>query len=101
MIDSELTLNFGLTPVDKWIIAGAVGATEHLVYMAAITIPKLGISPFGKFTGGNLKFGLILQNVLLGRDFLSNIIMIYYGVKAQFTIITAAQYTAVTKLEHV
>lgn len=92
MIDNELAVNLGLIPVDKCIIAGAAGPTEHLVYMAAISIPELGISQFGKFTGGNLRLGGILQNVLLGRDFLANTIMIYDGVKAQITIISADQY---------
>lgn len=89
MIDYELATSLDLIAIDKTVISGAGGPKEHLVYMGAISIPELGISQFGKFTGANLKAGGILQHVLLGRDFLAKTIMIYDGVRSQVTIMSA------------
>lgn len=87
MIDEALAQDLGLIPIDKVPISGVSGIEEHICYMAAILIPSLGISQFGKFTAAKLTHSI--HNVLLGRDFLSKTIMIYDGVRGQVTIASA------------
>ncbi len=67
-------------------ISGVAGAKEHPVYLAHILIPQLDIIQYGKFTGVDLKSGGQVHDVLLGRDFLRNVIMIYDGFRSQVTI---------------
>ena len=89
MIDAMLAKELNLIPVDKALVAGVNGSSEHLIYMAAISVPQLDIHKFGKFLAANLKDGGQEHEVLLGRDFLTDTVMIYDGVRAQITIASA------------
>jgi hypothetical protein len=89
MIDTQLAKELNLIAVDKALVAGVNGSSEHLIYMAAILVPQLDIHQFGKFLAANLKDGGQDHEVLLGRDFLANTVMIYDGVRAQITIASA------------
>ncbi|MBP9706780.1 MAG: retropepsin-like domain-containing protein [Oligoflexales bacterium] len=86
MIDSQLASKLGLVPIDKSIVAGVSGAHEHTVYLTRIVSISLEIEQYGSFMAANLKEGGVEHEVLLGRDFLSNTIMIYDGLRAQVTI---------------
>ncbi len=86
MIDSNLAVELGLIAVDKAMVSGVGGQREHLIYMAGIVIPQLEIDQFGPFLAADLKDGGQEHEVLLGRDFLKNTIMIYDGLRAQVTI---------------
>lgn len=89
MIDKNLAEELGLIAVDKAQVAGVNGSAEHLIYMAAILVPQLNIHQFGRFLAANLRSGGQEHEVLLGRDFLANTIMIYDGVRAQITVASA------------
>jgi predicted aspartyl protease len=90
MIDAQLATELGLIAIDKASVAGVSGQADHLIYMAAILIPQLDIHQFfGRFMAANLKSGGQEHEVLLGRDFLSNTVMIYDGIRAQVTLASA------------
>lgn len=86
MIDTKLAAELDLIAIDKTSVAGVNGPADHLIYMAAILVPQLEIHQFGRFLGANLKDGGQEHEVLLGRDFLANTIMIYDGCRSQITI---------------
>ncbi len=86
MIDFALAKELNLIPVDKVKIAGVAGAQDHLVFLARILVNQLDIEQYGQFVGANLRDGGQEHDVLLGRDFLKNTIMIYDGIRAQVTI---------------
>lgn len=89
MIDAQLAQRLGLVEIDKAQAAGVGGVSVHSVYMANLAIPQLDYHQFGKFMSADLKAGKQIHEVLLGRDFLSNTIMIYDGVRAQVTLASA------------
>lgn len=86
MIDEELAVKLGLVVVDKANCIGIGGGSVHSIYMAGIIIPHLDYQQFGQFMSAPLKKSGNPQHVLLGRDFLSNTVMIYDGIRAQVTI---------------
>lgn len=88
-IDAALAAELGLPVVDTAQIAGAGGESVHDVFLAYIQIPQLEIVQYGRFTGVNLRAGRQAHEVLLGRTFLVNTIMIYDGLRAQVTIASA------------
>jgi hypothetical protein len=88
-IDAALALELGLPVVDTALIAGAGGESTHDVFLAHIQIPQLEIVQYGRFTGVNLRAGRQAHEVLLGRTFLANAIVIYDGLRSQVTIATA------------
>lgn len=86
MIDNKLADELGLIAIDKAQISGVTGIVEHPVYMAAIIVPHLENHQYGRFVAGSLNETGETHDVLLGRDFLSNTIMIYDGIRGQITI---------------
>jgi len=94
-IDCELAKRLGLPIVDVRTISGVSGAQQHDVYAASVSIPGLEFSQYGQFTGVELEKGGQHHRALLGRTFLSNIIMIYDGLRAQVTL-AAARVPATT-----
>lgn len=89
MIDSKLAEELGLIAVDKAPVSGVGGAKDHPVFMAGIVVPQLDINQFGRFLGADLKDGGQSHEVLIGRDFLANTIMIYDGIRGQVTLASA------------
>ena len=67
-------------------VAGVGGPREHTMYLTRIVCLALETEQYGKFLAADLKDGDQAHEVLLGRDFLSNIIMIYDGIRAQVTL---------------
>lgn len=88
-IDTQLAERLGLPIIDVRTIGGAAGANEHNVCLAQILIPSLDMPQYGSFTGVNLADGGQHHQVLLGRTFLRNTIMIYDGLRAQVTVASA------------
>ena len=86
MIDKYLAERLSLIQIDKCDISGVGGLKPHPVYMAAVWIPQLELSQVGRFVAGYLKDGGQSHDVILGRDFLSKVIMIYDGLRSQVTI---------------
>lgn len=85
-IDIDLAVSLGLPQIDVILISGAGGPKPHPVYMCAIAIPVLGLTQYGRFAGVHLQAGGQAHKVLLGRTFLSGIIMIYDGIRGQVTL---------------
>lgn len=90
-IDTELAKALNLIPVNKRPLSGTGGKLEHLVYLARLTVPELGYSHYGQFTGVSLKAGDQFHSVLLGRDFLRHVIIIYDGIREQVTLASPAK----------
>ena len=85
-IDDALAQKLNLPVVNIMTIAGAGGAKDCPVYLAGIDIPALDFYQYGQFAGVDLAAGGQEHRVLLGRTFLSSVIMIYDGVRAQITL---------------
>jgi predicted aspartyl protease len=88
-IDSALAKKLGLPVIDTMQIAGANGSHTHDVYLAYINILGLEFSQFGRFAGVHLSAGQQAHGVLLGRTFLSNVMLIYDGLRGQITLTAA------------
>lgn len=86
VIDKSVAQELGLIVVDKESVSTPSGSSVHNVYLAAIIAPQLDWSIFESLIAGNLSSGGQKSEVLLGRDFLSNTIMIYDGLRAQVTV---------------
>jgi len=93
-IDQALAVKLGLPVVDVIMIAGAGGAKQHPVFLAQVVIPVLGFMQFGRFAGVDLTGGGQIHNVLLGRTFLANVLMVYDGLKSQVTLAAPVLPTA-------
>jgi len=91
MIDNALATRLGLIQIDTAKIAGVHGVNDHPVYLAQISVPVLGLHQFDKFVGANLREGGQIQEAILGRDFLFNVIMIYDGIRGQVSIASNLQ----------
>ena len=85
-IDMQLAQTLGLPVVDFVMIGGAAGANRHPLYAGRVAIPVLEIFQFGAFAGVDLAGGEQPHQVLLGRTFLQNTVMIYDGIRGQITI---------------
>ncbi|MEX3687937.1 retroviral-like aspartic protease family protein [Paraburkholderia sp. BR14263] len=88
-IDSDLAIRLGLPVVDRVMISGANGAHGHDVFAAQVSVPSLGITQTGLFAGVHLSGGQQPHQVLLGRTFLQNVVMVYDGRRAQVMVASA------------
>ena len=86
-IDSELARQLGLPRVDQQIIAGAGGKHTIDVFLAQMYVPELGQAKHGQFAGVHLTQGDSHHKAILGRDFLSRIVMIYDGPGERVTLL--------------
>jgi hypothetical protein len=78
-----------LPVIDTMQIAGANGSHTHDVYLAYVNILGLEFSQYGRFAGVHLSAGQQPHGVLLGRTFLSNVMLIYDGLRGQITLTAA------------
>jgi|SRR6267143_2878901 len=85
-IDDQLAKKLGLPVIDKQQVSGVAGAGMHDVYMAFIDIPTLTFGQYGRFMGVHLVAGGQQHNVLLGRTFLEQMVLIYDGRKGGVTL---------------
>lgn len=85
-IDKSIAEQLGLPVVDLQMVAGANGAVEQPVYMANLQFPTLNFAQYGRFIGVDLISGGQPHGALLGRTFLSHIVMIYDGIRGQVTL---------------
>ena len=93
-IDQALAVKLALPVVDVIMIAGAGGEKQHQVFLGQVVIPALGFMQFGRFAGVELTGGGQIHTVLLGRTFLSNVLMVYDGLKSQVTLASPVLPTA-------
>lgn len=85
-IDNVLAVSLGLPEIDRLTISGVSGHDEVPVYLAHIVVPSLRLTQYGSFAGVKLTDGGQLHQVLIGRTFLQNMIMIYDGLRGQVTL---------------
>ena len=78
-IDTELARRLGLPVVDTQTIGGVGGQLEVDVHWAQIYIPGLNIGINGRTAGVHLSAGQQPHSVLIGRDFLQHLNMVYQG----------------------
>jgi predicted aspartyl protease len=86
-IDDELAKKLGLPVIDRQTCAGVGGNTEHAVYLAWLDVPSLGRAQYGRFMGVHLVKGGQPHNVLLGRTFLADVVMIYDGARGTVALL--------------
>ena len=86
-IDSELARKLNLPLVDRQYIGGVGGRDEFSVFLAQIHIPDLERTIYGRLTGLHLAEAGFYQQVLLGRSFLSGLVMIYDGLATRVTLL--------------
>ena len=55
------------------------------VYAGLVVVPRLGLERFGSFVGIDFTYAWSPHRVVLGRNFLDRVIMIYDGFRAQIT----------------
>lgn len=82
-IDEKLAIALALTPIDKQKIGGAAGKQDHLIYLGMIAVPALNTHHKGRFVGVKMEGS---QQVLLGRDFLRDCVLIYSGGTGSITL---------------
>lgn len=78
-IDSKIATVLRLPVIDRSPISGVHGSAEVNVYLAQVHIPSLNHILYGSFHGVDLHAGGQPHSVLLGREFLRDMEMIYYG----------------------
>lgn len=78
-IDDAVAKELALPAIDRCVISGANGTSEHTVYLGQVNIPSLGLTTYGSFTGVRLTDGGLEQAVILGRTFLQSTVMVYDG----------------------
>lgn len=82
-ITDQLAQELQLQVIDRRMVGGAAGQNEHNVYLGRIAIPALGIEIRGRLIGVTMEPQM---PVILGRDFLSMVVLIYDGMTGSFTI---------------
>jgi predicted aspartyl protease len=85
-IDCDLATHLHLPLVDRREVAGSHGKHEVYVYLAQIHIPALVFTQYGKFAGAYLNRGELQYQVLMGRTFLKNFTLTYYGATGRVTL---------------
>ena len=82
-VDITFADQLGLPAVDVQPVNGVAGLANHTVYLGQLVVPELEISlPAGRLIG----VGLHTHQVIVGRDFLRQTIMIYDGSTGSLTI---------------
>ncbi len=89
MIDENLAARLELNAIDKAMVSGISGRDTRAVFMASIHASQLGINQAGRLLSARLKDGGQNHEILLGRDFLQNVMLIYDGPRGQVTIACA------------
>ena len=82
-IDEILAKKIGLRLVNHRPLHGVAGEKLHPVYYGSLTIPSLNLKYRGQLTGAKLSEN---HPILLGRDILEQVIMIYDGPTGQITL---------------
>jgi hypothetical protein len=85
-IDQALADRLSLPLVDRWRAGGIGGSHEMNVYLAALTIPLLGITKNGLFMAVRLTESGQPHAVLIGRDLLTDLIIIYDGRRGSVSV---------------
>ena len=85
-IDEDLAEALGLPVVDEVSVGGVGGAHRAQVYLAQIYIPDLEIGYSGRVIGARLSDGDQIHRVLIGRNLLRHLRLVYDGPSGSVTI---------------
>lgn len=84
-VDERLAIGLNLPVIDRRQVAGVAGSIIHNIYLAQMVIIGLNMTYRGRFIGVDLSGNC---NALIGREFLSEAIMIYDGIGGTITLCT-------------
>jgi hypothetical protein len=82
-VAEQLAQHLHLPVIDRQPVSGVAGSQIHDIYLAQLSIPPLGMSYRGRLIG--VQLGGPYQ-AIVGRDFLSRVLMIYDGLSGTLTI---------------
>jgi predicted aspartyl protease len=82
-IDDDIATDLRLPLIDTIQIGGVGGAHMLNRYLARLVIPQLSFSRVGAFTGAKMVSGGQIHRALIGRDFLSGMLLVYDGLRGQ------------------
>ncbi|MXY32974.1 MAG: hypothetical protein F4Y60_02555 [Boseongicola sp. SB0664_bin_43] len=85
-IDSALAVDLDLPVVDRQTVSGVHGPNAVNFHLAQIYIPDLHHTVYGLFAGVHLTAGGQPHRALMGRTFLSKVILTYEGITGSVTI---------------
>jgi predicted aspartyl protease len=85
-IDNALAAALNLPVVDRVTLAGSAGAHEVNMYLGQIFVPELRTTYYGSFAGVDLAAGGQHHVVLIGRDILQHVRLVYDGHTGKVTI---------------
>jgi hypothetical protein len=85
-IDNIVAATLHLPIVDRQTISGSGGAHEVNMYLAQMFVPELRTTYYGSFAGVDLAAGGQPHVVLIGRDMLQHVRLVYDGLTGQVTI---------------
>jgi hypothetical protein len=82
----DLANHLHLPIVDRCEVAGSHGKHEVDVYLAELHIRSFSFTQYGKFADAYLNRGGLQYQVLMGRTFLENFILMYNGKSGRVTL---------------
>ncbi|MBX9846083.1 MAG: hypothetical protein K2Z80_30190 [Xanthobacteraceae bacterium] len=85
-IDNQVAVSLRLPIIDRQLVSGTAGSHEVNMYLAQVFVPELRTTYYGSFAGVNLAAGGQAHVVLLGRDMLQHVRLVYDGITGQVTI---------------
>jgi len=85
-IDNQVAISLKLPIIDRQRVSGTAGAHEVNMYLAQVFVPELRTTFYGSFAGVDLAAGGQAHVVLLGRDMLQHVRLIYDGITGRVTI---------------
>lgn len=78
-IDAELAIALALPAVDRQLTSTPSGQTHILRYLARVEFPDLNVGKIGRFPGVHLSAGGQYHRLLIGRDVLQHLKLVYDG----------------------
>lgn len=85
-IDEDLAQQLQLPAINQVKVGGAGGSHTLTQYLCRLTIPQLGFTRTEAFIGARLMAGGQAHKALIGRDFLSQMVVIYDGRRGNITL---------------
>lgn len=82
-IDTQLAAQLGLKIIDRGPVGGIKGTTDHDMFLGKVIIETLGMGMDGKLIGIELD---PTTPIVIGRDFLQGVVMIYDGINGTVTL---------------
>lgn len=81
-INDQLAVDLGLQLIDRRPIDGVGGTNLHNVYMGVLFVPSLQFQKYGELYSVDIR----AHKMILGRDFLKEVILLYDGREGKITV---------------